>query len=79
MTTHEFWREFETGEVWAVELEGGIVGRCCGPLHWSEINLAFLKDGYEYRSAGAAELEARRRAFVPLDEAAVIVIAGSVD
>ena len=79
MTTHEFWRETETGEVWAVELEGDVVSRSCGPLHWSGINPTFLREGYDYRPEDAAELEARRGDFEPLDEATVIAIAGSVD
>jgi hypothetical protein len=77
--THEFWRETETGEVWAVELEDGVVRRCCGPLHWSEITLAWLKAGYDYRAEGARELELRRGDFEPLDEVTVTMIAGSVD
>jgi hypothetical protein len=77
--THEFWREIETGEVWAVELEGGIVRRSCGPLHWSEITTVLLREGYDYRADDAAELQARREEFEPLDEATVILIAGSVD
>jgi hypothetical protein len=77
--THEFWREAETGEVWAVELEDGVVSRCCGPLHWSEITVAFLQRGYDYRTEGAPELEARRGDFEPLDEVTVTMIAGSVD
>jgi hypothetical protein len=77
--THEFWRETETGEVWAVELEDGVVRRCCGPLHWSEITLSWLKAGYDYRPEGARDLELRRADFEPLDEVTVTMIAGSVD
>jgi hypothetical protein len=79
MTTHEFWRETDTGEVWAVELEDRVVVRTHGPLHWSEIAPGFLEQGYDYRTEDAAELEARREEFELLDEASVILIAGSVD
>ena len=79
MTTHEFWREVETGEVWAVELEGGVVGRACGPLHWSQIATALLERGYDYRPDDAAEVEARRGEFEPLDAFTVALIGGSVD
>jgi len=79
MKTYEFWREKTTGEIRAVEFEDGIVARSCGPLHWSEINPAFLEAGYDYLSEDAAELEAGREDFEPLDEAAVVMITGSVD
>lgn len=79
MTTHEFWRETASGEVWAVELEDGVVSRCLGPLHWSEIHPTFLREGYEYSSDEAEAVEARRQEFEPLDETAVLLLAGSVD
>jgi hypothetical protein len=79
MTTYEFWREIESGEVWAVELEDDVVARCRGPLHWSEINPSFLRVGYEYSVDEASALESRRHAFERLDESTVILIAGSAD
>ena len=79
MKTYEFWRERENGEIWAIELADGIVARSCGPLHWSEINPAFLEAGYDYLSEDAAALEAGREDFEPLDEAAVVMITSSVD
>lgn len=79
MKTYEFWRETATGEVWAIELREGVVARARGPLHWSEINPGFLRDGYDYSSREAAVIEARRDAFEPLDEAAVALLAGSAD
>jgi hypothetical protein len=77
--THKFWRERRTGEVWAIELRDGVVAGVHGPLHWSEINPAFLRAGYEYSREEAPGLEARRDEFELLDEETVILIAGSVD
>jgi hypothetical protein len=77
--TYEFWRERASGEVWAIELLDGIVVGSCGPLHWSEINPSFLRSGYEYAPDEGAALEGRREEFEPLDEAAVVLIRGSVD
>ena len=79
MRSYEFWRETETEEVWAVELQDGIVVGCAGPLHWSEINPAFLHEGYDYRTAEATALEARREEFEPLGEADIVTIFGSAD
>jgi hypothetical protein len=79
MRATEFWRERETGEIWAVELEDGLVTGCHGPLHWSEVNPTFLREGYDYAADEARELEERRAEFEPLDELTVIQIAGSVD
>lgn len=79
MRAAEFWRERETGEIWAVELEDGVVSRCHGPLHWSEVNPTFLREGYDYEEDEAAEIEARREEFEALDELTVVQITGSVD
>lgn len=79
MRAAEFWRERETGEIWAVELEDGVVSRCRGPLHWSEVNPTFLREGYDYAEDEAAEIEARREEFEALDELTVVQITGSVD
>jgi hypothetical protein len=76
---YEFWREKATGEVWAIELEEGIVVGGSGPLHSSEVDPAFLREGYEYLAEQAVSVEARREEFEPLDEATVILIARSVD
>jgi hypothetical protein len=79
MRTYEFWREQKTGEIWAIELVDGIVHGAHGPLHWSEINPAFLRTGYDYSRPEGAVLETRREDFEPLDEATVILIGSSVD
>lgn len=62
MKTYEFWRERESGEVWAVELVDGIVVACCGPLEHSEIDEQFLP-GLDYSSERAEWVEAHRDAF----------------
>jgi hypothetical protein len=69
---HEFWREKATGEVWAVELVGGTVVRCAGPIHWSAINPFYLH-GYDYSAAEAARLEQTRDTFEPVDTAHTLV------
>jgi hypothetical protein len=79
MRTHEFWRERETGEIWAIELVDGIVHGAQGPLRWSEINPAFLDSGYHYSAEAGADLEARREEFEPLNETTVVLISGSAD
>jgi hypothetical protein len=62
MKTYEFWRELETGEVWAVELVDGLVARCSGPLHHGELDRQFL-EGLDYAATRAAWVEAHREAF----------------
>lgn len=79
MKTCEFWRETATGEVWAVELEDGVAVGSKGPLHWTEINPAFLHAGYDYDPAEASGIEVRREEFVPLEEAEIVTIIGSAD
>jgi hypothetical protein len=77
MQTYEFWRETATQDVWAVELEEGVVVRCSGPLHWTVISPAFLPRGYDFRLAEAPELEARRSEFEQLERADIITMIGS--
>jgi hypothetical protein len=79
MQTHEFWRETATQEVWAVELEDGVVVRCAGPLHWVEITPSFLRSGYDLRAAGAPEIQARREDFVALSQADIVTMIASAD
>jgi hypothetical protein len=62
MKTFEFWRERETGEVWAVELLDGVVVAHCGPLHHSEVDAQFLET-FDYRVSGSDEIEAERDRF----------------
>lgn len=62
MTTYEFWRNFETGEVWAVKLLDGIVVACSGPLHHDDIDGDFL-ESLDYCEEGAASIEAARDEF----------------
>lgn len=62
MKTYEFWREPETGKVWAIELlEGAVVG-CCGPLDRSEIEERFLPT-FDYSPERAGWTEAHRDTF----------------
>ena len=62
MKTFEYWRERETGEVWAVELLEGVVVGCCGPLDPSELEEQFLK-AFDYTAERATWVEANRDAF----------------
>jgi hypothetical protein len=62
MRTYEYWRERETGHVWAVELSEGVVVGCCGPLHPSELEERFLPT-LDYSPERAAWTEAHRDAF----------------
>jgi hypothetical protein len=75
MRTHEFWRDGETGEMWAVELGDGIVTGCAGPLHRSEVDPSFL-ERYTYESRHAASIEAARDRFEPLDEQSLFLLGG---
>ncbi len=67
MKTHEFWREHGDG-VWAVELEDGVVVRCRGPLHASEIDETLLAD-LEYSPDRAAWIDMNRASFDLLEPA----------
>ena len=78
MKTYEFWRDTGTGEVWAVELADGVVFRCYGPLHWSEISPSFLRL-YDYSAEEAPRIEERREEFEFLDERAVVLLAANED
>ena len=62
MKTYEFWRERETGQVWAVKLLEGVVVGCCGPLDHSEIESRFLAT-FDYSPERAALTEAQRDSF----------------
>ena len=72
MPTHEFWREIESGDAWAVQLEDGVVVAAHGPLHWSEIIVTYLPH-YDYTEEDAAAIEARRSDFELLDAHAVVL------
>ena len=78
MTTYEFWREVESGDVWAVELTDGVLSGAAGPLHWSELNLAYLH-GYDYSPVEAATLDAARDRFEPVEEKALLLFSVSAD
>ncbi len=62
MKTYEFWREHETGEIWAIELLEGVVVACCGPLDHSETEEQFLAT-FDYAPDRAAWVEKHRDAF----------------
>jgi len=68
MKTYEFWRERETGDVWAVELLEGVVVGLCGPLHHSEVDEGFLET-FGYSTERAAWVEQHRDAFDLYDAA----------
>ena len=76
--TYEFWRETSTGDVWAVELTDGVVSGAAGPLHWSEIKLAYLH-GYDYAPGEAVRIEAVREDFELVDEKALLLFSASAD
>jgi len=62
MKTYEYWRERETGQIWAVEFVDGIVVGCCGPLDCDELEQRFLPT-LDYSVERAAWVEAHREAF----------------
>jgi hypothetical protein len=62
MLIHEFWRDRGTGEYWAVELVGGEVTGCAGPLRRSEVSTAYLPD-YAYSREQAPRLGQERTRF----------------
>jgi hypothetical protein len=78
MKTHEFWREAGTRAIWAVELRDGIVVGGRGPLKPDEVAVDYLS-GYDYATAKAADLEARREEFEPLDEEALLLLHAASD
>ncbi len=78
METYEFWRDRESGDLWAVVLRGGIVVASHGPLHWSEITPSYLT-GYDYLPDEAASIEARRDDFEQLDAWAVVLTRAGID
>jgi len=62
MKEHEFWREPESGHVYAVELEDGLVAGSCGPLETGDLDDRFLAT-FDYSSGQAAWLEEHRAEF----------------
>jgi hypothetical protein len=72
MPTYEFWREIDSSEVWAVQLEDDAVTGAHGPLHWSEIIVTYLPH-YEYTDEEAAEVRGRTEEFERLDTQAVLL------
>lgn len=78
MKTYEFWREVRSGDVWAVELTDGVVAGAAGPLHWSELKLAYLH-GYDYSAAEGARLDAARDEFELVEEKALLLLSVSAD
>lgn len=78
MRQHELWRDRRNGDVWAVELNDGIVTACDGPLHWSDLSLSYL-DGYSYRPDGALAIERDREHFDPLNELDILAMEGATE
>lgn len=62
MKEHEFWRERSTGQVYAIELEDGIVTGSCGPLSRTETDDDFLPS-FDYSPVRAEWIERNREAF----------------
>ncbi len=62
MKEYEFWRERETGEIWAIELGDGAVVGCCGPFDHSELEERFLA-AFDYDCGRASWIEEHRGAF----------------
>jgi len=62
MKAREFWQNRESGRLYAVELEDGMVTGTCGPLTASEIEERFLA-AFDYSSRDADWLEHHREEF----------------
>jgi hypothetical protein len=62
---HEFWMEGATHAVWAVELHGGVVERCFGPLLSDDVDDELL-GAFEYSPGGAAWIELNRERFTTI-------------
>ncbi len=73
MLIHEFWRDMETGEYWAVELAAGEVTGCAGPLRRSEVSIAYLPD-YAYSPREAPRLERERGRFADIREPELVLL-----
>ena len=73
MKTYEFWQSRGNGEIWAIEFRDGVVAACCGPLEHNEVAREYL-EGYDYSSARAADMEARRDEFEFVDDESLLVI-----
>jgi hypothetical protein len=65
MTTYEFWRRIEDGEIFAVKLADGLVVACAGPLDHDDLDAEFLP-ALDYEADHAAAVEATRDGFVPI-------------
>jgi hypothetical protein len=76
--SYEVWRETGSGETWAVELEGGHIVGCRGPLHRSETRPG-RKRFYDYSSERTRAVEERDGDFETLTGEDRAVLAGSVD
>ena len=72
---HEFWRDMETGEYWAVELSGGEVTGCAGPLRRGEVSIEYLPD-YDYSTFRAPRLERERGRFTYVPERELLLLDG---
>ena len=75
---YEFWRERESGRVWAVELRDGIVRGACGPLRLDQISRDYLR-GYAYADELGREIEGRRAEFDLLTEEALLLYGAQAD
>ncbi len=61
--THEIWQHRDSREYWAVELSGGRVVRCCGPLGADDLDPQIL-EYLPYDTADVAWVDVRREDFV---------------
>jgi CBS domain-containing protein len=62
MKEREFWRNRQTGRVYAIECDDGVVSGACGPLALSEVEERFLA-AFDYAREEAAWFEAHRDEF----------------
>lgn len=62
MKEREFWQDRQSGRLYAVEFEDGIVVGSCGPLSASEIDQRFLST-FDYSASEAEWFEANRERF----------------
>jgi CBS domain-containing protein len=74
---HEFWRERNGGDVYAVQLVDGVVTGTCGPLEPNDIDERFLAT-FDYTDDRASWLEERREGFDLHDPIPAIVLPTSM-
>ncbi len=62
MKTFEFWRDRESGLIFAIALEDGVVAGSCGPVVYEEVDDELL-ERFAYGAGRAPWIEAHRDQF----------------